>query len=499
MRLIGIFIFGVASVLMTQASFAKDYQFKFNSESKQKTLINYETYKFKPGENEIRSFNLPDGQVEFVKTLNINDEDEWVRFSGNSNGFEINPIIIKIKSLRKLKRGFNEVDIILIEKLEGSKVDLATLINTIANDRFYKLLTINENKRLDIDEYVSLGTFLIIDEKLKAPLELIQLDNTKDEKLVHEFEKADVFFAEKSEFAGAGITGSVPQFAARIKFSKSDSGFVEFKFNIEKLQVFAWNSQSPYNFLVSEKGNSIVKQVNELLITEKISRNYSLYFVSSYVILTNLIVERKTYDKKGRDLHGRVALSSGENGAAIEANKTYTYSTGYNKADKINKSVIKFFGKDYTPLINANIEIKNLDSEIKNIAVRELDSFNTLKSLYDKMASNYPTLGLPDHENSFDRIKQKINVLDDDMNVVQQDSINSQERLIINTGFKNELLEAKNLVSKISSIKIQAEVLIRRREGSYDVQDLIKTELEDLKFDLSNELENHKSLLSKKK
>ena len=256
----------------------KDFDFQFYNTTGNEVTLTWETYDLKPGSNGT-IIPLKGSLVE--QTLRINKKNKFLRFSGKAAGLNINPVVFEINSLKKPKNGSNLTYLIIEETPKGNNIDLSNLVQNITNQHFYKLLAVKDNERYGTDEVTRIGTFVVVDSSDFTELSKIPVvPPNQAEVITNEYAKEETYFVDKYSIVGVGVQANLPKFAAGINVSLVDSGFVEIKFKIQSVQHMTWNGQSPYDYLKTPRGRTLVNDIRDLYNTNSISPHFSdlLYF-----------------------------------------------------------------------------------------------------------------------------------------------------------------------------------------------------------------------------
>lgn len=362
----------------------REFKFQFSNQTNSSFNVSYETYDLKPtGDGTFVPINSSFDE----KIISLDIKKKYVRFSGKSKGLNVNPIVFEIESLKKIKHGGNSVYIIIQETPKGTNIDLGNLVTNITNEHFYKLLTYKETERYGEDEVTKIGTIVIVDSTEILELSNIELQNDRQKEVVtNEYTKEETYFVDKFSIQNYGASANAPKFATNVNVSLIDSGFVEFKFKIKSVQHYTWNGSSPYEFLKTEKGATLVSDIKNLYSNGKISKSAQIYFISSYVKINDLVTTQRSFDKKGRDIHGSVSFKPSEDvGVAVVAGYTYQIKSGFVDIDSIKTARIMTSGKNISPLIASLITVENETVRIKYLKDRNSEIKSTIIELYDNI------------------------------------------------------------------------------------------------------------------
>lgn len=420
----------------------RDYKFQFNNTTKAPVRVSWEVYDV-PGQGSATLLDIQGSLTD--KTLRVERSKKYIKFSGKSLGFRINPVVFEIRALKKENQGVNLVDLMIEEEPKGTNIDLGNLVTNITNEHFFKLLSVDTSRRLKEDEVLQLGTFVILDEGvLPQELSRIQIPNASTEELISEFSKRSTYFVDKSHIQSYSVTAGTPKFAVGVDVSLIDSGFVEFDFRIRQLQHFVWKGTSPFDYLQTPEGRNLIAFIRTLYDRSIISNKAQVYFVSSYIKVNDLTVSQRTFDKKGRDVHGRInANLQSDLGVAVVANNSFLIKSGVIEVDSVKTARVLTSGKNVTPIIMNFITIGDNNQRIIELQSQNQNLSTSIKAFYNSIVSYKANLGQTDN---IELISSNVSVLDQELyNLEPSDTSTTDEVQAIKNRIEQTKIYNKNL------------------------------------------------------
>jgi hypothetical protein len=104
------------------------------------------------------------------------------------------------------------------------------------------------------------------------------------------------------------------------------------------------------------------------------------------VKINNLVATQRSFDKKGRDIHGQVSFNpSTDIGVAVIAGYSYQVKSGFVEVDSMSTARIMTSGKNITPLIASLITIKDENARIGYLTKENEELKKTIVELYNNI------------------------------------------------------------------------------------------------------------------
>lgn len=363
----------VTLILALFAIFAypKTFNFRLLNKTGVELQIFYQIIQTREKDNPEFVFNvLPNSQRPV--SLKVK-KGQKIKIIGYGGGVETLPIV---KSFENLIGDPIDLELVLPKVEKINVIDLNDALSKIKNDNYLKILL--DSSKYSSDELPVLGTFVFYNLKNNTTLKLAPTywKNTNEIRSINKQYFETIDYVNSSNSAGLNVSG-VP-FLQKLGASFSNTNLLEIVWRITNAHIEQWQPTNKNVFDIIQDPSS--KPFIDACVLEMNSKQlgggeYSMFFISSALVVDNIVVSAKKYNKVIIDVNAEVQLGGPNTEIvkpSVEANYGYSREKLYSNIDSSAILYLKFLAQDYTPVLNAYINQAAKDAQkstaLSNIA-----------------------------------------------------------------------------------------------------------------------------------
>lgn len=360
----------------TSIAFGRSFNFQLINKTTIDLQIFYQIVQTTEKDNPEFVFNLTPNSKKTVP-LKIK-KGEKIKITGFGSGIETLPIV---KSFENLDGDLIVLELLLPKVEKINIVELNDALSKIKNDNFLKILL--DSSRYSKDELPILGTFVFYNLKNNTAIHLSPTfwKNSSDIRSVNNQYFETIDYVNSSNSAGLNLSG-VP-FLKKLGSSFANTNLLEINWKVTNAHIEQWQPTTKNAFDIMQ--DPISKPFIEACVYEMSSKNlsggeYSLFFISSALVVDNIVVSAKKYNKVVIDVDANFQVPGPDmevvKPIGVEANYGYSREKLYSNVDSSANLYLKFLAQDYTLLLNSYINQTAKDAQ-KNSAIKNLEKIKS--------------------------------------------------------------------------------------------------------------------------
>lgn len=371
--------------LSVTLAFGKPIKFQIANKTGVEIQVFYQIIQTTEKDNPEYIFNIAANSNRLI-TLKVK-KGEKIKIIGYGGGIETLPIV---RSFQNLVGDPVELELVIpkVEKIDI--VDLNDALAKIKNDNFLKILL--DSNRYSSDELPILGTFVFYNRKNNTTLKLPPTfwRNANEIRSINKQYFETIDYVSISNAANLNLSG-VP-FLQRLGASFANTNLLEIIWRINNAHIQQWQPTTKNVFDIIQEPSSkpfVDACVLEMNTNRLGGGEYNLFFISSALVVDNIVVSAKKYNKIiiGADVEIQAPTPNTEIVKPLGVNVNYAYSREklYSNIDSSATVFLKFLAQDCTPVLNAYI-----DQAAKN--AQKTTALNNLVNLKSSITNQYSIL-----------------------------------------------------------------------------------------------------------
>ncbi|SEW40436.1 hypothetical protein [Chitinophaga arvensicola] len=291
-----------------------------------------------------------------------------------------------IASLKKKEN--NNIDLIAAVVQPESYTPVAELIRLSSQSRYYELLRRDKDNRLNYDQIIPIGSFIIYDPNDSTNIKsAFNMPNDNFPFIESSKKIVDRYVLKKN----AGFDLQIDyKTLLNASTNNAKSQYIEYLISIDSLQILHWQSKkSEMQYLAEE-----INKGNLIFLKDYLDSNPSLkfFFISSCAAIKSFKIQYQTHDSLSSISDLNVNLSNTPVALSIKAKIVYVAEEGMKSLDETHEYYTAFSGRDYTTFVRGLLNKYDKENQIKKAQSDSASTSQDLISTYNEFRKIDSTL-----------------------------------------------------------------------------------------------------------
>lgn len=347
----------IFTFLLSISSFSQKFDFTFEHQEGESTLLYYQTYFGTPTESSSLLFSInPEEKKTYRIKLKKGHSVEFVGHIGNRISF---PIQRDASNLTR--KGENLISLVFpIEIPDREILSYKDLLNQMITDKALSALL--DKNTYTIDQNLNLGTYILHNTK-NNKVTTLQPTFWKNEGMNKQLNRQDYEQINRLKSGtDASLDVNVP-IVAKFGSYYSKSNLMDIRWEVSNLHIEQWqaNNLNYYDILNDSRNQTFYEVVKQNL--RNAPNDYKLYFVSQIEILDKVVISTINYQEAATDTRGDFSIPAPGMQIGVIGGVAYEKEKDFITRDSLTQVYLKFYVQDLTLFVKTQME---LDEEERN-------------------------------------------------------------------------------------------------------------------------------------